>query len=280
MKLLRYGQPGQERPGLPDSENRVRDLSGHIDDISAQFLTPETLARLGQLDFADLPLVTDNPRLGPCVGQVGNFHCIGLNYRDHAEEAGMPIPSEPILFSKSTACISGPNDNIVIPPGSEKTDWEVELGIVMGSRASGVTEAIAMQHVAGYCVVNDLSERAFQLEGSGQWIKGKSADSFGPIGPWLVTADDVSDPQSLALWLEVDGRRYQDGTTANMIFGVAFLVCYISRYMTLLPGDIIATGTPAGVGLGRKPPLFLRPENSVQASVQGLGIQRQTVVQG
>jgi 2-keto-4-pentenoate hydratase/2-oxohepta-3-ene-1,7-dioic acid hydratase in catechol pathway len=241
-------------------------------------LLPESLARLRSVDPATLPPVDGAPRLGPCVGGVGKFVCVGLNYSDHAAESGMPVPAEPIVFMKATSSIVGPNDDLVIPRGSQKTDWEVELGVVIGSRAKYVEEKDALSHVAGFCVVHDVSERAFQLEGTGQWVKGKSADTFGPIGPWLVSRDEVSDPQGLDLWLEVDGRRYQNGNTRTMVFGVAFLVSYLSRFMSLQPGDVIATGTPPGVGLGQKPPVFLQEGNIVRLGVEGLGEQQQRVV--
>jgi 2-keto-4-pentenoate hydratase/2-oxohepta-3-ene-1,7-dioic acid hydratase in catechol pathway len=278
MKLLRYGPQGQERPGLLDAAGAIRDLSAVIPDLSGAALRPATLARLRQIDPNDLPLVSGEPRLGPCVAGVGKFLCIGLNYSDHDAESNMPVPAEPILFMKATSAIIGPNDDVVIPRGSEKTDWEVELGVVIGEPAKYVTEADALSHVAGYCVVNDLSERAFQLERSGQWVKGKSADTFGPIGPWLVTVDEVADWQNLEMWLEVDGLRYQHGSTKTMVFGVPFLVSYISQFMSLQPGDVITTGTPPGVGLGQKPPVFLRPGNVMRLGIAGLGEQQQHVV--
>jgi len=278
MKLLRYGPRGQEKPGLLDGEGRVRDLSGTVDDIAGEALGPAGLSRLRGLDPASLPLVPGTPRIGPCVGRVGKFICIGLNYADHAAESGMDVPKEPVVFMKATSAICGPDDDVEIPRGSEKSDWEVELGVVIGTQAKYVSEADAMKHVAGYCVVNDLSERAFQLEGTGQWVKGKSADTFGPIGPWLVTADEVEDPQNLEMWLEVDGKRYQNGTTRTMVYGVRHLVSYLSRFMSLQPGDIISTGTPPGVGLGQKPPVFLRPGQTMRLSVQGLGVQTQKTV--
>jgi 2-keto-4-pentenoate hydratase/2-oxohepta-3-ene-1,7-dioic acid hydratase in catechol pathway len=278
MKLLRWGPPGREKPGLLDHDGRIRDLSGTVRDIDGETLSPAGLDRLRQLDPARLPLVEGNPRLGPCVARVPKFVAIGLNYRDHARETGAAIPQEPIIFMKATSCISGPNDDVVIPKGSEKTDWEVELGIVIGSTARYVDRREARRHVAGYCVVNDVSERAFQLERGGQWVKGKSADTFGPIGPYVVTADEIPDPHRLALWTEVNGRRMQDSTTANLIFDVDHLVSYVSHFMTLLPGDIIATGTPAGVGLGQKPPLFLKPGDHMRLSVEGLGEQNQRVI--
>jgi 2-keto-4-pentenoate hydratase/2-oxohepta-3-ene-1,7-dioic acid hydratase in catechol pathway len=278
MKLLRYGSPGQEKPGLLDSTGAIRDLSGVVADIAADTLLPASIARLRGLDPASLPRVNGTPRIGPCVGRVGKFIAIGLNYSDHAAESGMAVPKEPIVFMKATSCIVGPNDNIEIPRGSQKTDWEVELGVVIGKPGKYITEQDSLSHVAGYCVVHDVSERAYQLEGTGQWVKGKSADTFGPIGPWLVTADEVPDAGNLNLWLEVDGQRYQDGSTKTLIFGVPFLVSYLSKFMSLQPGDIISTGTPPGVGHGKKPPVYLRAGNVVRLGVEGLGEQRQTVV--
>ncbi|MGH9573242.1 MAG: fumarylacetoacetate hydrolase family protein [Candidatus Acidiferrales bacterium] len=278
MKLLRYGDAGRERPGILAADGTIRDLSGVIADIAGESLMPVGMDKLRTLDTEKLPRVNEAVRLGPCVGRVGKFICIGLNYSDHAAESGMAVPREPIIFMKATSAICGPNDNVVIPRGSEKTDWEVELGVVIGKFSKYVSQEKALEHVAGYCVVNDVSERAFQLEGTGQWVKGKSADTFGPIGPWLVTADEVSDPQKLGLWLEVDGKREQSGTTATMVFGVAFLVSYLSRFMSLQPGDIISTGTPPGVGGGKKPPMFLRPGNLMRLGVEGLGEQRQKAV--
>ena len=278
MKLLRYGPPGLEKPGLLDSSGQIRDLSGVISDLAGESLYPDALARLAALNPSSLPRVDAGVRIGPCVAGVGKFICIGLNYSDHAAESGMAVPAEPILFMKATSAICGPNDGIVIPRGSQKTDWEVELGVVIGKPARYVSEADALAHVAGYCVVNDLSERAFQLEGTGQWVKGKSADTFGPIGPWLVTRDEVPDPQNLVLCLEVDGRRYQQGTTQHMIFSVARLVSFISRFMSLHPGDIISTGTPPGIGMGQKPePIYLRTGNRVRLGIEGLGEQNQIV---
>jgi len=278
VKLLRYGPAGAEKPGLRDADGAIRDLSGHVADIDGAALAPASLAALAALDSSSLPAVSGNPRLGPPVTGVGKLLCIGLNYRDHAEETGAPIPDEPILFMKSTTSISGPNDDVVLPKGSLKGDWETELGVVIGSRASYVDEARAFDYVAGYCVFNDVSERHFQLEGTGQWVKGKSADTFAPFGPYMVTRDEVPDPQNLHLWLEVDGKRYQDGNTRTMIFSVAHLVSYVSRYMTLEPGDIIPTGTPPGVGLGQKPPVFLKPGNVMRVGIDGLGEQQQRVV--
>ncbi|MDA0962386.1 MAG: fumarylacetoacetate hydrolase family protein [Proteobacteria bacterium] len=276
MKLLRYGAPSAEKPGIVGDDGRIRDLSAHLADISGAALSDEALDRLRALDQASLPVVEGTPRLGPCVGQVGKFICIGLNYSDHAAETGAPIPEEPIVFMKATSAITGPNDDVIIPKGSEKTDWEVELGVVIGREARYITEAEALDHVAGYCVINDLSERDFQIHRGGQWTKGKSADSFGPIGPWLVTRDEVADPQALQMWLEVDGHRYQNGSTATMIFGVAHVVSYLSRFMSLQPGDIISTGTPPGVGLGQKPEVYLRPGQTIRLGIEGLGEQRQT----
>lgn len=273
MKLLRYGAPGSEKPGLLDGQGRIRDLSGIVPDIAGDVLLSASLDRLRSINPETLPLVPGQPRIGPCVGQVGKFLGIGLNYADHAAETGMAVPKEPVVFAKATSCICGPNDGIEIPRGSTKTDWEVELGVVIGTPAKYVTKAEALDHVAGFCVVNDVSERAFQLEGTGQWVKGKSADTFGPIGPWLVTRDEVPDPQNLGLWLEVDGHRYQNGNTGTMVYGVAELVSYLSRFMSLQPGDVIATGTPPGVGTGQKPPVFLRPGNRVRLGVEGLGGQ-------
>jgi len=278
MKLLRVGNVGEERPAMMDAEGGLRDLAAVVGDIRGAVLVPESLAELRKIDPKKLPPVSGTPRIGACVGGVGKFICIGLNYSDHAAESGMAVPAEPVVFMKATSAICGPYDDVMIPRGSEKTDWEVELGVVVGKEARYVTEREALSYVAGYCVVNDVSERAFQLEGTGQWVKGKSADTFGPIGPWLVTADEVGDPQKLGLWLEVDGHRYQNGSTATMVFGVAYLVSYLSRFMSLQPGDIISTGTPPGVGLGQKPPVYLRPGNVIRLGVEGLGEQRQTVV--
>jgi len=278
MKLLRYGPVGGEKPGLLDSNNVIRDLSTVIPDLAGDVLLPDSLARLRALDLNTLPKVEGTPRLGPCVGGVGKFICVGLNYSDHAAESGMKVPSEPIIFMKATSSIVGPNDELEIPRGSEKTDWEVELGVVIGKTAKYVDEASAMDYVAGFCVVHDVSERAFQLEGTGQWVKGKSADTFGPIGPWLVTPDEVPDYNALDMWLEVDGKRYQNGTTQTMVFGVPYLVSYLSKFMSLRAGDIISTGTPPGVGHGMKPPVYLRAGSEVRLGVARLGEQRQQVV--
>jgi 2,4-diketo-3-deoxy-L-fuconate hydrolase len=277
MKLLRIGNKGEERPAAIDSEGAIRDLSTIINDIGGPTL-PASLAKLQNADLKNLPQITAPNRIAPCIGGIGKFICIGLNYSDHAAESGMAVPAEPVVFMKATSAVCGPCDDVIIPRGSQKTDWEVELGVVIGKEARYVTEPEALSHVAGYCVINDISERAFQLEGTGQWVKGKSADTFGPIGPWLVTADEVPDPQALHLWLEVDGHRYQDGSTATMVFGVAYLVSYLSRFMSLQPGDVISTGTPPGVGLGQKPPVYLRPGNIIRLGIDGLGEQRQTLV--
>jgi 2-keto-4-pentenoate hydratase/2-oxohepta-3-ene-1,7-dioic acid hydratase in catechol pathway len=279
LKLLRFGAPGKERPGLLHADGGIRDLSGVVPDIAGDTLLPDSIAKLQALDQNSLPRVNGAQRLGPCVAGVGKFICIGLNYSDHAAESNMAVPVEPIVFMKATSSISGPNDDIQLPRGSQKSDWEVELGVVIGRPAKYVAEGDAMSHVAGFCVVNDLSERAFQLEGTGQWVKGKSADTFGPIGPWLVTPDEVADCQNLSLWLDVDGRRRQTGSTKTMVFGVAFLVSYLSRFMSLQPGDIISTGTPPGVGHGLKPPVYLRAGNEVRLGIDGLGEQRQRVVE-
>ena len=276
MKLLRYGPPGFEKPGILDNEHIIRDLSDIIPDIDGVTLLPETLERLRKLNLSSLPTVTDEPRIGPCIHQVGKLLCIGLNYADHAAESQMSVPDEPILFGKATSAISGPFDPVMIPRNSEKTDWEVELGVVIGKPAKYVTEANALEHVAGYCIINDLSERHWQLEGTGQWIKGKSCDTFAPIGPWLVTSDEIPDPQALDIWLEVDGHRYQHGNTRTMVFGVAALVSYLSQFFTLHPGDIISSGTPPGVGLGQKPsPVYLKPGQIMRLGITGLGIQEQ-----
>jgi 2-keto-4-pentenoate hydratase/2-oxohepta-3-ene-1,7-dioic acid hydratase in catechol pathway len=278
MKLLRYGPPGFEKPGLLDRDGIIRDLSGAIPDIDPTSLAADSLSRLTLIDPATLPAVRGKPRLGPPIAKPGAFLAIGLNYSDHAAEIGAKPPREPILFMKGTHCIVGPNDDIRIPRGSAKTDWEVELGVIIGQPAKYVTQAEALNHVAAYCTINDVSERAFQSEGTGQWVKGKACDTFGPIGPWLVTADEVADPQNLNLWLEVDGKRFQDGNTGTMIFGVAFLISYLSQLFTLRTGDIIATGTPPGVGMGQKPPKFLQPGNIVRLCVEGLGVQEARLI--
>jgi ureidoglycolate lyase len=280
MRLLRHGRSGAEKPGLLDAEGRIRDLSGHVDDITPALLADGRLSRLAGVDPESLPRIEGQPRLGPPIAGVPNLVCIGLNYADHARETNSPIPEAPIVFMKHTGSIIGPNDQVRIPRGASKTDWEVELGVVIGKRASYVDEADAMAHVVGYCIVNDVSERDFQFHGgANQWIKGKSPDTFAPMGPWLVTKDEIADPQNLAMWLEVDGHRYQDGSTRTMIFGVAHLVSHLSRYMTLLPGDVISTGTPPGVGAGVKPnPVFLKAGNVMRLGIEGLGEQRQEVV--
>ncbi|MDF1731720.1 MAG: fumarylacetoacetate hydrolase family protein [Minwuia sp.] len=276
MKLTRYGQPGAEKPGVFDSEGQLRDLSALVADINPALLAD--LSVLDGIDVGSLPVVDGNPRLGPCVTGTGKFICIGLNYSDHAAETGNPVPSEPVIFMKASSTIVGPNDDIIIPRGSVKTDWEVELGVVIGKSAKYVSEADALDHVAGYCVTNDVSEREFQIEHEGQWTKGKSCDTFGPIGPWLATRDEVPDPQNLSMWLEVNGKRYQDGSTATMVYGVAHLVSYLSRFMTLHPGDVISTGTPPGVGMGQNPQVYLKPGDVVTLGIEGLGDQHQTFV--
>ena len=277
MKFLRYGPRGAEKPGVLDAAGNLRDLSGVVGDISGEVLT--RLGDLAHLDVAGLPLVEGSPRLGACVGGTGKFICIGLNYSDHAAETGATVPPEPIIFMKATSAICGPQDPILIPRGSVKTDWEVELGVVIGKAAKYVTEAEALGHVAGYCVINDVSERGFQTERAGQWTKGKSCDNFGQTGPWLVTPDEVADPQDLGMWLTVNGQTVQDGSTKTMVYGVAFLVSYLSQFFTLHPGDIISTGTPPGVGLGMKPPTFLKAGDVVELGIEGLGSQRQVCVQ-
>ena len=279
MKLLRFGSPGQEKPGIVDQEGKIRDLSSVVDDISGRSLLDSELERIRSTDLHSLPLVDEGSRLGACVSGIGKFLCIGLNYSDHAKEANMPIPKEPIMFMKATSAVVGANDDVTIPKDSNKSDWEVELGIVIGKTARHVSEDDALSHVAGYCVVNDLSEREFQIERGGQWVKGKSCDTFGPIGPWLVTRDEIPDPQALLMWLEVDGVRYQDGSTSTMIFGVAELISYCSRFMTLETGDVISTGTPPGVGMGQKPePIYLKAGQQIRLGVEGLGEQEQKTV--
>ncbi len=280
MKLLRYGEPGQERPGMLDAQGRLRDLSQHIADVGGAALSPASLAKLRALDSAALPLVEGQPRLGACVGGIGKFICIGLNYADHAAETGAAIPEEPVVFNKWTSAVVGPHDRVEIPRGSQKTDWEVELGVVIGLGGRYISEADAMRHIAGYCVINDVSEREYQIERGGTWDKGKGCDTFGPIGPWLVTADEIADPHSLNLWLEVDGKRYQDGNTSTMIFRIPQIVSYLSRFMSLQPGDVISTGTPPGVGMGQKPqPVYLRAGQTMRLGIEGLGEQRQQTVQ-
>lgn len=278
MKLLRHGPKGHEQPALLDAQGNVRSLAGVLPDITAETLTPQRLAELKAVDHSTLPVVTNPGRIAPPWKGMGKFICIGLNYADHAAESGAPIPKEPIVFMKATSALVGPNDPVVMPKESVKTDWEVELGVVIGKTARYVSRDEALQHVAGYCVVNDVSEREYQLErGGGQWDKGKGCDTFGPVGPWMVTADEVPDPQNLGMWLEINGKRFQDGSTKTMIFGVAELVSYLSRFMTLQPGDLISTGTPPGVGLGQKPPLYLKAGDVMRLGIEGLGEQRQTV---
>ena len=278
VRLIRYGNFGEERPGILDSQGAIRDLSSAIGDISGSILTRREIERLRAMDINILPPVNGTPRYGAPVGHVGKMICVGLNYADHAAESGMAVPEAPVLFMKATTAIVGPNDNIVIPRGAAKTDWEVELGVVIGDVASDVSREVALEHVAGYLIVNDVSERAFQLEHGGQWVKGKSCDTFGPIGPYLVTRDEVPNAQDLAMWLEVNGYRYQNGNSRTMVFDVPYLVSYVSRYMTLMPGDVISTGTPPGVGLGQKPPVYLKPGDVVTLGIDGLGRQQQHVV--
>jgi 2-keto-4-pentenoate hydratase/2-oxohepta-3-ene-1,7-dioic acid hydratase in catechol pathway len=278
MKLLRFGAPGAERPGILDREGRLHDLGGRIDDVAGSVLDPAALAALAKIEPATLPLVDPSVRIGPCVGRTGKFICVGLNYSDHAAETGATVPPEPIIFQKATSAIAGPFDDIVIPRGSTKTDWEVELGVVIGRAAKYVPESKALDYVAGYCTVNDVSERAFQNERQGQWTKGKSCDTFGPIGPWLVTRDEIADPQNLHMWLKVNGQSMQDGSTRTMVYGVAYLISYLSQFMTLHPGDIISTGTPPGVGMGMKPPRYLKSGDLVELGVAGLGSQRQRFI--
>lgn len=282
MKLLRYGPKGNEKPGILDTSGRVRDLSGIVDDIAGDVLTPEGLSRLRAVNIETLPLVAGTPqqdlRLGACVGRIGKFICIGLNYADHAAETGAAIPAEPIVFNKWTSAIVGPDDDVEIPRNSVKTDWEVELGVVIGKPGRYIDEADAMSHVAGYCVINDVSEREFQTERGGTWDKGKGCDTFGPTGPWMVTADEIADPQNLKMWLEVDDKRFQDGSTKTMIFSVQQVVSYLSRFMSLQSGDVISTGTPPGVGLGQKPPVYLKAGQTMTLGIEGLGTQKQRVV--
>ena len=278
MKLLRYGPAGAEKPGVLDADGAIRDLSGAIADISCDALLPDSIEKLKAIDPASLPKVDGSPRIGACVGNVGKFMCIGLNYSDHAAETGGEVPSEPILFMKANSAIQGPNDDVIIPRDSEQTDWEVELGFVIGKGGKYISEADAMSHVAGYCVVNDVSERNFQIRMEGQWTKGKSCDTFGPLGPWLVTADEVADPQALGLWTEVNGHRYQNGNTNTMVYGVQYLISYLSKFMSLQPGDVVATGTPPGVGMGQKPRVFLKPGDTVRLGVDGMGVQKQKMV--
>ena len=278
MKLVRWGNAGREQPGILDAQGVLRDLSRVVDDIAGEALTQAGIAKLRASDPATLPKVGGDPRLGAPVGRVGKIICVGLNYADHAAESGQPVPEQPVIFMKATSAIAGAFDDVVIPRDSEKTDWEVELGVVIGDAARNVPRATALEHVAGYLIVNDVSERAFQFEHGGQWVKGKSCDTFAPLGPWLVTRDEIPDPQRLAMWLEVNGHRYQDGNTRTMVFDVATLVSHISRYMTLEPGDVISTGTPPGVGFGQKPPVYLKPGDLMELGIDGLGVQRQRVV--
>ena len=278
MKLLRFGPVGQERPGLLDSDGHVRDLSSVVDDIAGEALAPSALARLAQLSPASLPLVAAPGRIGPCVGRIGKFICIGLNYADHAGESGLAVPAEPVIFMKATSAVVGPDDDVIQPLGSTKLDWEVELGVVIGSETRYVSQDRALDHVAGYCVVNDVSERAFQIDGTGTWDKGKGCDTFGPTGPWLVTPDEAGDVNDLSMWLKVNGETFQNGSTKTMVFKPAFLVSYVSRFMSLQPGDVISTGTPPGVGMGQKPPRYLKPGDVMELGIQGLGAQRQTVI--
>lgn len=277
MKFVRYGRAGAEKPGLVDENGKIRDLSGHVSDLAGTTLAPASLKKLGKLK--DLPVVKGNPRIGPCVGGVGKFICIGLNYSDHAAETGATVPPEPIIFMKATSAICGPNDDLLIPRGSKKTDWEVELAVVIGKKAKYVPEAEALDYVAGYCVAHDVSERAFQTERHGQWTKGKSADTFGPLGPWLVTKEEAGDPENLKMWLTVNGKTMQNGSTKTMVYKPAFLVSYLSQFMSLHPGDIISTGTPPGVGLGMKPPKYLKAGDVVELGIEGLGTQTQHVKQ-
>lgn len=279
MKLVRFGLPGQEKPGILDSQGKVRDLSSIVADIAGDVLGDDGLNKLRNVDLSTLPEVAEDARYGPCVGQVGKFICIGLNYSDHAAETGAEVPPEPVIFNKWTSAICGPNDDVEIPRNSKKTDWEVELGVIIGKGGRYIDEADAMSHVAGFCVVNDVSEREFQIERSGTWDKGKGCDTFGPLGPWLVTRDEVTDPHQLSMWLEVDGHRYQDGNTRTMVYQVPFLISYLSNFMSLQPGDVISTGTPPGVGMGQKPPVYLRNGQQMRLGIEGLGEQQQRVVQ-
>jgi len=278
MKLLRFGEKGSEKPGILDESGVIRDLSAHITDFSAAGLSDESMAKIADVQLSTLPAVDANVRIGACVGNVGKFICIGLNYSDHAAESGMDVPPEPVIFFKATSAIMGPNDNVQIPRKSNATDWEVELGVVIGKEAKYIDEADALDYVAGYCVVNDLSEREFQLERAGQWVKGKSCDTFGPIGPWLVTRDEIPDPQALSMYLEVNGQRYQDGNTNTMVYGVAHVVAYLSQFMSLQPGDVISTGTPPGVGMGQNPSVYLQVNDRIELGIDGLGVQKQYVV--
>ena len=278
MKLLRYGPIGKEKPGILDSEGRIRDLSSVIPELDGSAIGPKALDKLRKVKIDKLPLVRGNPRIGSCIANPQKFIAIGLNYSDHAAESGSTVPPEPIIFTKQVSCLSGPNDTVTIPPKSKKSDWEVELGVIIGTRAKNIKKKDALQHVAGYCTINDLSERAFQTERSGQWTKGKSYDTFGPVGPWLVTADEIKNPQNLHLWLELNGKRVQDGNTKTMVYSVAHIVAHLSEFFTLMPGDIITTGTPPGVGMGMKPQRFLKPGDKMRIGIDGLGVQEQVVV--
>ena len=280
MKLLRHGELGSEKPGIIDHEGKIRDLSSHIPDINGDSINSESLKKIGAIDLSTLPIVSNTTRLGACVGNVGKFLCIGLNYSDHAAESGLPVPSEPILFSKATSAIVGPNDNVEIPRNSSETDWEVELGIIIGKKTKYINEDEAEEYIAGYCVVNDVSERAFQIKREGQWTKGKSCDTFGPTGPYLVTKDEIPDVQNLKMYLDVNGKRMQNGSTNTMIFSAKHIVYYLSQFMSLNPGDVIATGTPPGVGLGMKPPVFLNAGDTMKLGIEGLGEQNQICIQG
>jgi 2,4-didehydro-3-deoxy-L-rhamnonate hydrolase len=277
MKLLRYGPIGKEKPGILDAEGKIRDLSSVIPELDGSAIGPKALDKLRKLKLDKLPLVKGNPRIGSCIANPQKFIAIGLNYSDHAAESGLTVPPEPIIFTKHVSCLSGPNDTVTIPPKSKKSDWEVELGVIIGTRAKNIKKKDALKHVAGYCTINDLSEREFQIERSGQWTKGKSYDTFGPVGPWLVTADEVKNPQNLHLWLELNGKRVQDGNTKTMVYGVAYIVAYLSEFFTLMPGDIITTGTPPGVGMGMKPQRFLKPGDKMRIGIDGLGVQEQVV---
>lgn len=278
MKLLRYGPKGKEKPGIIDATGKIRDLSAHVGDITGETISPKMLAKIKKIKLETLPLVKGKPRIGSCVANPQKFIAIGLNYADHAAESGMQVPSEPVVFTKQVSCLSGPNDDVTIPAKSKKSDWEVELGVVIGTRAKNIAKKDALKYVAGYCTINDLSEREWQIERVGQWTKGKSYDTFGPIGPWLVTTDEIKDPQNLNLWLELNGKRVQNGSTKTMVYGVAHIVAYLSEFFTLMPGDIITTGTPPGVGMGMKPPKYLKPGDKMKICVEGLGEQNQVVV--
>jgi 2,4-didehydro-3-deoxy-L-rhamnonate hydrolase len=278
MKLVRFGAPGKEKPGFLGPDGKIRDLSDFVEDITGEVVTPKGLAKLRKLNPDKMISIKGNPRLGSCIAKPQKFIAIGLNYSDHAAESGLQVPPEPVVFTKQVSCLSGPNDDVLLPPKSKKADWEVELGVIIGTRAKNISKADALSHVAGYCTINDLSEREFQIERSGQWTKGKSYDSFGPVGPWLVTADEVPDPQNLQMWLDVNGKRMQNGNTKTMVYNVAHIVAYLSEFFTLMPGDIITTGTPPGVGMGMKPPQYLQPGDVIRLGIEGLGEQEQNVV--